>query len=364
MFLFSLISIFLKNEQTNTYTINHHTFNTTFSPELPNVFLKSCSFFNLRSQKQGAAIFIENKNYVLSCILSSFNNCTSPQKGGALFSVAYNNTIKQNCFAFCASGIGNSCDASAVFSQCSNTTLHQYNSYDKCPPHNQKCWYGICIFWFNNLYSSDINSSSSHTSFATGLMHCQTKGSIYRYTSFNASEGNTISFVNGYWGITKYGIIIENNVKTGLVYCQAAEHNISCFIFKGNSGPLTYMCISGKCNFYDCLFDSKVDSKGNGFGQFIDCKTEQHNINLSTYKWDISFDCAEVGNVEINNKEEKQLLFSSKIVIPQVFFLVSILIIGYFAARFVIYRFKRRKYRKSLSFTNKLNVDEMTSDFF
>ena len=127
-------------------------------------------------------------------------------------------------------------------------------------------------------------------------MHCQSPQSfIYRYSSYNITEGNVLSVVNGNTGICQYGLIIENNVKSGLIYCQAADNNVTNYIFKGNHGPLTYMSICGKCSFFDCIFDCKFANKGNAFHKQINCLFEQENINTATYQWDVELNCDKIG---------------------------------------------------------------------
>ena len=366
IFLFSLIFLVIKKPEIDFYQAERELYNYTLFPDTNRVQLKYCSFVDIFNKKQGGAIYFDGEVAIFSCINSIFQKCRSDSKAGAIFLSILNSTLYKNCFSFCSSGSGNGCDGSSVFVNCHNSSIHQYTSYEKCPPYGQKSWYGICIFWYNNILSSDINSSFSHTSFAAGLMHCQSKQStIFRYSSYNITEGNVLSFVNGNEGICQYGLIIDNNVKSGLIYCQASDHNITNFIFKGNTGPLTYMSICGKCSFYDCLFDCKLQNKGGAFYKEINCLFEQTNLNTETYKWDIEMNCNDLG---INGKDlgaTYSLTNKKYINFVTSFLLLSIFVtVAYMFSRKIIYIYKHRHYHRSLSLSNTLKVDTFAKEFY
>ena len=248
-------------------------------------FVSRCSFIDTYSKTDGGAILYQNRYGPARIEECNFENCTARTRGGAMLIQSSLNYFKGNCYFLCRGGPENGNDGAALFADSNNKSIDLLNTYSQCPQHGKKCWYGICIFWNGNMTSKDINVSDSHTQFGTGLMHAQCFLSIVkRYRVFNITEGNALSFMNGADGPCDYGAIIDSSTKTGLIYLQAASHNISHFVFRGSKGALTYGIIVGKAYFFDCVFDRKENSdNGWVYGGATRCVFDKLDIMLSMF---------------------------------------------------------------------------------
>jgi len=247
-----------------------------------------CFFHDIHSKSDGGAINVHSEDFIGLVESNIFENCTSDGKAGALMARASSMVAKRNCFHFCRCGSGNGCDGSTLFALGKDEINLSLCSFHQCPKYGDSCWYGVSLLWNSEMNSNSINVSESHVQFIAGLAHCQPKAeksSILFYNAVCVLDGNSLAFVNmDMAGSHKLGNIINNSVKSGLIYFQAAKTILVEFIFMFNKGSITYMSVSGSGIFKNCVFDTKIDPKGNGMNTAVDCLFETiTNIPSYTY---------------------------------------------------------------------------------
>ena len=237
--------------------------------------IQFCVFANINCSDDGAGCNINNNNAAVEISDSFFENCRCGRRGGAIYLKGEKFECHKNCFHLCRCGTNNGNDGSTIYADCSNFINSSYFTCHECPRFGEMCWYGICNMWHGDLYSHNINISSSETEFVCSLAHCEParKVSVIKYyTSINGKTGNSLTFVGiRFEGEHKYANFVNNSVKSGIVYFQDSETTCSHFYFKNNYGPLTYACVGiSKGIFENCIFD-KAMSRGNGFDASISC---------------------------------------------------------------------------------------------
>ena len=257
--------------------------------------IKYCVFENINCSDDGAGCNIKNHDSDIEISNSYFENCRCKRKGGAVYIEGKRFTNEKNCFHLCRCGSDNGNDGSTVYAQCDDFINTTFVTCHQCPRHGEMCWYGIMNMWKGDLTSKFVNISSSETEFVCSLAHCEParkKSVIKYYTSINGKSGNALTFVGiRFEGEHKYGNIVNNSVKSGLIYFQDSQTVVSNYYFKGNSGALTYSCVGvSKGVFEECVFDRVMD-KGNGFDMSVSCSYKLKKMSTLEFSHYNSYIC-------------------------------------------------------------------------
>lgn len=241
--------------------------------------IKNCKFNNCTTEGSGSAIFVINDKVDMSVTNSYFSNCKAKIKGGAIFAKVDKLKLQENCFYRCRSGVDNGNDGSTLYSEVQTVNSIDKASCVECPEIGNKCWYGILMQWYGVISSKFINISNCHCEYVSGLGICDPKYStVMYYVCYGGFEGNCLSFINMNTNSEyRYAHIINNDVKSGLIYFQNSSTTVHEFIFKNNKGPLTYSCVGKSTGiFMNCIFDKEYD-QGIGFNATINCDIIDEN---------------------------------------------------------------------------------------
>ncbi|EAX89598.1 hypothetical protein TVAG_485720 [Trichomonas vaginalis G3] len=276
----------------------------TYRSSDENIEIDGCVFFNLRSKEDGAACNIQNSNGIYSIKNSIFQDCRCERKGGALYIKSYSLVLFGNCFHLCRCGTPNGSDGSTIYADASDIINTSFVTCHECPKFGDMCWYGICNLWHADLYSNNINISKSEVEYVCSLAHCEParKISVIKfYTSVNGLTGNSLTFVGiRFPGNHQFGNIVNNSVKSGLIYFQDSNTDVKEFVFISNSGPLTYSCVGiSNGTFIGCLFDRKYEN-GNGYDSTVDCKIRFRNVTQIPMPMVNTFVCNNAINFEVS----------------------------------------------------------------
>jgi hypothetical protein len=210
-----------------------------------------------------------------------FHDCRSNGKGGAIFAIINVMTQSSNCFHLCRCGKENGNDGSTIYAFSGISITSSLISADSCPKHGDQCWYGVFIFCRGVLDSQNINISNSDVEYISGLAHFQPaiEGSTIRwYTAMNNINGNALAFIDfNFPGNHEFGSLVNNTSKSGILYVQNTTTTLRYFYFLRNTGALTYAYGSRKGNFEYCVFSSKAENLGGGFGSTFECKFDERD---------------------------------------------------------------------------------------
>jgi hypothetical protein len=99
------------------------------------------------------------------------------------------------------------------------------------------------------------------------------KSTLRFYTAQNNINGNSLGFIDfTFPGNHEFGCLINNTSKTGIFYVQNTTTTVRNFYFLDNKGALTYAAVGvSKGNFVECVFSSRKENLGIGFGNTENC---------------------------------------------------------------------------------------------
>ena len=240
-----LSSVIVLNQQEIKYK---ESFTRTLELDDGVISIDYCVFVGCTSNLNGAGCNIVSQGNV-SITNSFFESCRTNAKGGAIYAKINTFIMKSNCFYLCRCGTPNGSDGSTVYAEATNMINSSLLTCHQCPKHGDMCWYGILNLWHGELSSEYINISSSEVEFVAGLAHCQPrnkKSLIKYYMSVNGKTGNSLTFVNmRFIGQHQYGLIVNNSVKSGLIYFQDSHTVLKEYHSFKIMGPL-HICVLGR----------------------------------------------------------------------------------------------------------------------
>ncbi|OHS93751.1 hypothetical protein TRFO_11526 [Tritrichomonas foetus] len=240
-------------------------FNSSISltPNEDDVLIKNSVFKQIKSKKDGAAIYFHSQNSKLTIISCGFTLCHSSEAGGALFFNGASLNISNTCFLGCISQTYG--QALSVETTDESINSYEYMSISQCSP-KRSPGSKQCIFLSHGKQClANLNSSSNHVvEFGSCFCTAYTTSLSLHFTNFVGNSGK-----NGFWFYkTKledsfsYCNIIMNSIegeKSSLLTLEQAGILLYEFIFLENSCR-TYFC-GGVVRLDKCKFD--IEDKTN-----------------------------------------------------------------------------------------------------
>ena len=349
-FLMSPISI------TTLITTSNEVFSRTFkNSEKDDITIENCQFFNIVSESPGAAIHIESQSNEFTLTRCFFNVCRCKGKGGAVYALINHMDNTYNCFNLCKCGKQNGNDGSTMYVYSNIGIDSKYISANECPRHGDMCWYGMIILCNGKLKTENVNMSNSDVEFISGLAHFRPEldGSYLKYyTSINQIHGNSLAFIDmTFHGTHQYGALVNDSTTSGIFYVQNSTTTLMNYFFLDNTGPITYACVGhSKANFENCVFSSKKENLGIGYGQDIDCIFGAKSATTIAMDLYVTGACEgpplspinEKGKYKINIQNINEMSFPS--------YLFFIFVVGAFLIVFYVFVkkpcFKKFRFRK------------------
>ena len=240
-----------------------------FSPN--NIEVNNTYFYDLQSNENGAAIYVNYSN--TNCLLSynSFSYCSSPvslqKQGGCIYFSSYTGKFQCDklCAYHCSANTSSVLYSSLEIDTTRNTNVISLFSYFQCPSKSSLTDMGSCRIYYGTSNAKDINSSQNyirvHTDFGLHTAYdSYTKFSNFRNISANAIHNFWFSKTPPTLEYSSFISCSRPYILYGLIHYNTYNDDIPMYVknctFAYNEIVLFEVIHDSTMYVYDCFIDN------------------------------------------------------------------------------------------------------------
>ena len=284
----------------NQQSVKGIAFNQSLAPEQDKaITITSCTFNDVRTQANGAAISIDSIDNTIDIAKTGFSLCFASGSGGAIYFSGRGFQCKDSCFFGCLAVSRGQAISSEVSADDSKNFL-KMGYITQCSPIKSKGAQRTVFLNSGDQYVESVNLTNNHVK-EQGASLCIAYPTSFklRMSSFRDNSGT-----NCFWlhklkltDSLDYCNIIGNKATSGagLIAFESGEAQINGFIFADNKAPKHFM--GSHVRFTSCIFDMDQSSPNYGDArmEFVDCRRGVRSITERIVPLGQTFECWALG---------------------------------------------------------------------